>query len=364
MTETITFTAQESVNLDSTCYRGTAPLCDLALISQADVFDQIRNPDGLQRDLSKRHAAQAYDYAAREPNPKLPRAFPEVVLNVRDKSVVQIEEGPAPGLVLISVDLDKIAAARSVKVSRVDGNHRLYYANGDAADREPITLPAPFQLHVGLSREQEGAMFLDINAEQKGLNTSHLATLRSRLTPDEIELIEHPARAYAKRLADDPASPFNGLVFMGGSKAGLKDKGIKPPVTFVALESACSRMLRKSQYLAELIAQPENRYGLIRSYWQAVQQTWPEAFETPADYLLTKSIGINSLAQLGGTVIDRSLAKGDVSVRDMVSMLKPTKEVYDWSKAADGRDGVGGMSGNRAVLMIAAELSKKLPKIS
>lgn len=364
--QVVTFVAQESQNLDTLCYRGTAPLCDLTLISQADVFDQVTNEDGLQRDLNKRHAAEAYDYVARERDDAFPRAFPEVVLNARDIGVLEMQPiKGVPGdlrLVQITVDLNKLARAKSVKISRVDGNHRLYYANGDGQDRAQITAQAPFQLHIGLSREQEAALFLDINAEQKGLNTSHLAVLRSRLTADEVELRVRPWRAFANRLAVDPTSPFHNQVFMGGSKAGLREVGSKPPVTFVALEQAVRRILSKSVYIQE-IQESEARYGLIRSYWQAVATTWPEGFEKPAEYLITKSIGVNSLALLGAAVIDRSLARGNVTPQDMVLMLKPTRQVYDWSKDADPRAGVGGMSGNRAVLLIAGELGKKLPTL-
>ena len=55
--------AHQSKNLDVMCYRGDALLAHLALISQADVFDQITNPDGLQRDLSPKHASEVYEYA-------------------------------------------------------------------------------------------------------------------------------------------------------------------------------------------------------------------------------------------------------------------------------------------------------------
>jgi hypothetical protein len=54
---TVKLIAIEAPNLDTTCYRGSAALADLARISQADIFDQIDNPDGLQRDLNRKHAA-------------------------------------------------------------------------------------------------------------------------------------------------------------------------------------------------------------------------------------------------------------------------------------------------------------------
>ncbi|MBF6561227.1 MAG: hypothetical protein IVW56_13130 [Candidatus Binataceae bacterium] len=48
---------KEDRNLDTTCYRESAPLAHLALLSQPDVFDQVSNPEGLQRDLSPNHAS-------------------------------------------------------------------------------------------------------------------------------------------------------------------------------------------------------------------------------------------------------------------------------------------------------------------
>jgi hypothetical protein len=112
----VTVLAEESANLDVVCYRGTAALADLTRLSQVDVFDQVSNPDGLQRDLNKRHALDAYDYVAREADPTRPRAFPEVMLNVRDPKVVEIGSDPS-GRATLTFDLEKIQRAKTVKVS-------------------------------------------------------------------------------------------------------------------------------------------------------------------------------------------------------------------------------------------------------
>lgn len=96
-----------------------------------------------------------------------------------------------------------------VGVSRVDGNHRLFYAAGDDR-RNPLLAPVPFQIHVGLTRDQERSLFVDINANQKGLNTSHLAIMQSKLTPEEIEVRDHLDRWISHRLVDDPDSRGTG----------------------------------------------------------------------------------------------------------------------------------------------------------
>jgi DGQHR domain-containing protein len=362
---TITFVAEETRNLDTVCYRGSAPLAELARISQADIFDQDLNPDGLQRDLSKKHAAEAYDYVAREPDEERPRAFPEVVLNVRDKAVVKVEPINQPAgvpirLVKLTFDLAAITRARTVKVSRVDGSHRLMFGDGDGNSRAAIELPAPYQLHLGLTREQEANLFLDINATQKSLNTSHLTYLRSKLLPEAEELVQHRHRVFARRLAEDAGSPWHGLVYMGGSRAGAKEAKVVRPVNFAALDNCIGRIFRKSQYIHDLTT-PDAQYVVVRSYWNAAAKTWPEAWAEPTEHLLIKGVGLAAMGQLGAVIIDRCMASGETSQRDMERMLAPAKDVFDWSRTAT-KGGVVGLSGNQAALVVAGELAAKVPK--
>jgi DGQHR domain-containing protein len=360
----IEFVAEQSDNLDTVCYRGSASLAHLAAISQADIFDQVTNPEGLQRDLSPKHASEAYDYARRDVDKQFPRAFPEVVLNVRDKSVVDVEEidsdgdGDAPKAFRLRFDRTAMRDGK-VHVSRVDGNHRLFYAEGDER-RDPLLMSAPFQLHIGLTREQERSLFVDINANQKGLNSSHLAVLRSKLTPEEQEIRDHLERWIAKRLAEgDPLSPWHGLIHLGGSKKGARAQGLTRPVNFASLEGGVKRTITKSQYIHDL-TDPEAQYVLIRNYWQAVKQVFTEEWAKPKDYLLLKNIGVTSMSILAGTIIDRCIPRGTVGVDDMAEYLQQARARFDWGKNATGERSVTGMSGNRAALIIAGEMAGEL----
>ncbi len=353
--------AHEAKNLDTVCFRGAAPLAYLALASQADIFDQVTNPGGLQRDLSPKHASDAYEYVWWERDPDYPRAFPEIVLNVRDKKVLQREEiethADGTTLVRLSLDLDKMRDGK-VSVSRVDGNHRLFYAAGDDR-REPLMAFAPFQIHVGLTREQERSLFVDINANQKGMNTSHLAIMRARLTPEEEEIKNHPERWIANRLADEVESPWHGLVHLGGSKKGSRTQGLTRPVNFASLQAGVGRTLAKSQYIHDL-TDPEAQYMVIRNYWEAVKRTFAEEWARPKDFLLLKNIGVMSMSILGGTIIDRCMARGTIRIEDMTRYLRQVENTFDWSKDATGERSVSGMSGNRAALIIAGEMAKEL----
>src|SRR5258705_9119635 len=55
--------------------RGYARLCDLATISDPDIYDAKSNPTGTQRDLSPKHAKDAYEYVQREDVAFWPEVF-------------------------------------------------------------------------------------------------------------------------------------------------------------------------------------------------------------------------------------------------------------------------------------------------
>lgn len=359
--------AHRGRNLDTICYRGEAPLAQLGLLSQADIFDQESNREGLQRDLSMAHASDAYEYVKRPADPQYPRAFPEVVMNVRDKKVVDItplgtDETGIEAYRLV-FDLEKIREATKarpdkVAVSRTDGNHRLYYAPGDER-REPLLAYAPFQIHIGLTRDQERSLFVDINANQKGLNTSHLAIMRGRLTPEEDEIRLHRDRWIAKRLVDDPESPWHGLVHLGGSKKGSRTQGLTRPVNFAALLAGVQRTLAKSQYIHDL-TDPIAQYVVLRNYWTAVKQEFAQEWADPKEYLLLRNMGVWSFSLLAGAVIDRSMSRGRADVTEMGRYLGQAKKRFDWSRTAAGDRAVTGLSGNRAALIIAGEMAKEL----
>jgi DGQHR domain-containing protein len=356
--------AEESPNLDTICYRGSAPLAHLALVSQPDVFDQETNPEGLQRDLSPKHASEAYEYAHRNAVPARPRAFPEVVLNVRDKSAVRVEQiDPGPdGNRHVRLRFNRAKENGKVVVSRVDGNHRLFYAAGDER-RNPLLAKVPFQIHIGLTRDQERSLFVDINANQKGLNTSHLAIMQSKLTPEELEMRDHLDRWIAHKLVEDPASPWHGMIHLGGSKKGSRVQGLKRPINFASLQGGMVRTLRKSQYVHDL-TDPQAQYALVRNYWNAVKRVFAEEWANQKDFLLLKNIGVWSMSIFGGTVIDRCMAKGDVSIETMARYLEQARGRWDWRRlgsAAERSDNsVDGMSGHRAALVVAAEMAKEL----
>jgi len=349
--------AYKSKNLDTICFRGSAPLAHLAMISQPDIFDQVTNPKGLQRDLSPKHASEAFEYVHRQRNQEYPRAFPEVVLNVRDKKVLKTDDASGGPIVKLQFAVSEMKDGK-VSVSRVDGNHRLYYAAGDDR-RDPLLSEVPFQIHVGLTQDQERSLFVDINSNQKGLSSSHIAVMQNRLTPDEIEIRDHLDRWIASKLSRDSESPWHGMIHEGGSKKGTRQQGLTRLVNFASIQGGVTKLLSKSQYIHDL-GDAELQYIILRNYWQAVKTVFAEEWASPKDYLLLKNIGVWALSILAASIIDRCMPLGRVDVNDFARYLKQARSRFDWSKEATGDRAVVGMGGNKAALIIAAAMAEEL----
>ncbi len=109
-------------------YRGYADLADLAMISKPDIFDQKKNPTGTQRDLNQKHAKEAYEYV----KTKLLAFWPEVFLCVRNSKVIKFTPSKHNNQIgTLTIDMSIAKRKNSISISRVDGNHRLHFADGN-----------------------------------------------------------------------------------------------------------------------------------------------------------------------------------------------------------------------------------------
>ncbi len=314
-------------------YRGFARLCDLANISHADVYDQQKNPTGTQRDLSPKHAKEAYEYVrTRE------LAFwPEVFLCARDNKVLQFvpdSDGCPSGELRINRKIAK--KKKPIAISRVDGNHRLHYAGGEFEEFEPLEKEVSFCLAYGLSQEAEIALFRDINDNQRRMNTSHLDNIETRLTPEDRLKKSQPALYIAQQLGRDTASPLFGRVYEGGKKVSRFDIPLR------GLKSGIQYMMSRPTKLTAL-GDADAQYKVICNYLIAVKAWQPEAWNNPKDFVLLRGAGLWAVCFIGQDVIDRTLSKGKFAPEDMLAVLRSGKK-WDWSTkgAFQGLGGYGG----------------------
>src|ERR1035438_8735770 len=317
-------------------FRGFAELRELAEISNADVFDQDKNRTGTQRNLSLQHARKAHKYVS-----TVEAAFyPELILNVRDKSYVEFEateHDPSGGFGTFSFVKHPIKSGKVV-VSRLDGNHRLWFADGHESGMDPIARSVSFCFLTIEDREKELELFRDINDNQMGMNTSHLQNIAARLAGEKALKIQNPALYIVQKLMKDSASPLHKRVYEGGKvRKGATLGGL----TIANLTSAVRDMLTRSSKLAQF-ADADAQYRIVKNYWAAVKRWLPKAWSRPGDYAIFKGVGLYAISYVGIEVIDRSLLKGKFSTSAMLDYLKqiPSESLLSGGTATySGRGG-------------------------
>jgi DGQHR domain-containing protein len=278
--------------------------------------------------------------------PEHNRAWAEVLLNVRDSSVVKLsplnEEHSVYQLEireeLINKKLD------SPQISRTDGNHRLHFGEGEPKyEWPPLNVSTPFAMTISVVPEAEAYLFMDINDNQKAMNTAHLAHLKARLTGPEKLAVEDPALWIAENLTDDPKSPWHGIVHKGGQRT----QGLKRRVNLSALKTGIGMTLHDAIKLRS-VDSIEGKYVLIRMFWNAVARIYAREWADEKSMVL-KGIGIWTFSQLGAEVIDRCLVRGiapGTLEDEMGEYLRQTKLVFDWRRGGDIQ-GYGGQKGAR-----------------
>lgn len=338
-------------------YRGFAPISELAALSRADIFDQENNRLGTQRNLSLQHARKAYQYVA-----DTEQAFyPEMIVNVRDKSFIKflpVKQHPEFGSLVFEKDPSK---SSEIVVSRLDGNHRLWFVDGHEKGMDPVSRPASFCILTIEDREKELEVFRDINDNQMGMNTSHLQNITARLLGDKLLKVQKPALYIVQKLMKDKTSPLYKKVHEGGKvQKGATLAGL----TVANLTSAVGDMLSRSTKLAQF-PDADAQYKVIKNYWIAVKKWLPKAWKNPRDYAIFKGVGLYAISYVGIDVVDRSLLKGKFSSDAMLEYLKqmPSESLVRGETAAYAGRGGGRKLANDLIANLEEEGEMSLSKL-
>jgi DGQHR domain-containing protein len=323
--------------------RGFAPLSLLAKISKADIFDEHSNPTGTQRDLSPKHARDAYEYARITER----GYWPEVFLCVRDPGAVAYKER-SKGVGILTLNEEALESREDIAISRADGNHRLELADGRTKGVPELDRIVSFCMAMSLTLPEEIAIFRDINDNQKSMDTSHLDKIEIRLSGEEAIKTRDPALYIANKLANDEDSVLRGFIYQGGKR---------PPGTIIplrGLHSGIQYMLSRQTRLTAL-GGVDAQLVLIKNYFAALKDWVPEAWKDPKEYLLLRGAAFWGTCFLGADVIDRVLAKKSFEKRDMIEVLKSGRK-WDWGRNGD----FSGYSGRGGAVKIADQIIREL----
>lgn len=314
-------------------FRGFGKLSEISEISQADIYDKKNNPTGTQRDLSPKHSREAYYYVK---NNSL-AFWPEVFLCIRNKKCykfVEIEDEPNFGF--LEIDMDVIRKDKTISISRIDGNHRLHFADGSHKDFPPIEKEVSFCFAYALVHEEEILLFRDINNNQKRMNTSHLDNIEIKLSPEDELKRKDPSLFIAKSLSTDISSPLYDRIYDGGKNLGAN------LIPLRSLKSGIQYMLSRPTKLTAL-KDPDAQFRVIKNYFNALRAWVPDAWKDPKQYIILRGVGLWGVCFIGANVIDRALTKGQFDEDSMLRILKSGKK-WDWSSKGEfeGLSGRGG----------------------
>lgn len=219
-------------------YLATIPVYDIfpfAFVSSRD-----KNPEvGFQRMLDSRRAmdiARYLDYS----KGSIPT---NIVLSAQDSAKIRY-----------------VSKTKTIKYKRggnaflvIDGQHRLYGYGLTKRDHR-----VPVAIYEGLTRQQETALFIDINTNQKGVPSALLLDIKQ--LADRENDSERCLREFFDRFNHDSNSPLCGYLSPSSSKRGMIsrvtfNKGMK-----IVVESP------KMSSLGE-----DKRYQLILNYLNALE---------------------------------------------------------------------------------------------
>jgi DGQHR domain-containing protein len=226
--------------------------------------------------------------------------------------------------------------SKKIIISRVDGNHRLYYGDGSFEGFSPIDELVSFCIADNIDLIKELVIFRDINNNQKAMNTSHLDKIDARLAGQQSIRTRAPALYLAERLANDSESALFKIVYEGGRRpvgAFIPLRGLKTGIEYMFSRPT------KLNALNDIEAQ----YKIIRNYFSALRKYEPDAWAYPQKFLLLRGAGLWGACFIGAEVIDRTLGQGKYKTEDMLRILKSGKK-WDWSNGGDfkGLSGRGG----------------------
>lgn len=301
---------------------GFAPASVLHAVSFSDILDE-RTGEGYQRRFNSGHSLDFRRYIREPGSTTIPLTF-----NLRPRADGAWKLRQAAGGNL-RIDIDPKAGP---VMAQVDCQHRL----GHLAD---LDIELPFMCFVGLSVEEEMAVFTVINRKAKGLSRSLLDFHDARLCEDLAN--DRPELFIALCLSNDPASPWYGQLDVGGNKVS----GMTRKASLRTLQKAVRRFLNHSGILKERTVEEAAR--VVLDFWVAVSVAMRDDWSKPRGSLLAKGVGVYALMEIAADMWRES---GCGLTRDlMIARLSDLSADVDWSSEGPFK-GLGGEGGVTAAV--------------
>lgn len=343
---------------DVNLYVATMRLKDLLGRFQSDTCED-ENPNGYQRPVTASRLRQLSSYM-REEEGMLPTS---ILLCIRQPHQAAFEpnvEANGKG------ESGTLTIGQEVPLWVVDGQHRLHGLERALKKDKAKWLaeyPLPVVIVEGIDAYEEMRYFHVINTRHKGVPTDvvdrHLLSMREA---EGAALIEREGeknylRGRATKLADllntDENSPWRSRIRTPGQP--LRADHLMRQHSMV---SALDPVVRDN-FVKRLTDEEAGK--LLLNFWIAARETWPPVFETPADYVLQKPLGVGALHQIFPDVLEVCRAADDFTKEKMLDTLSYVGRSAGFWHVARGHHLVRN-SGSRAVKVLAEYLRDRLPR--
>ena len=302
------------------------------LLCEVSIADTLNDEtgSGYQRPYNRPHSLDFKRYITQKSSSTIPLVF-----NLRKETKSQWQVKKDKGN---QAHLQLKKGGKSLVI--VDGQHRL----GELAD---VELPFSFMAFIGLDIRTEMALFSIINSKAKGLTTSLTDFLQSKLVDDIAQ--EAPHLYIAKRLNEDPNSPWHRLIRYGGETTS----GLKRRTSLRMMQKSIDRLLKRSRGKKSISI--NQYYNIIHSFWDAVREVFPKEWEDHRHHLLSKGIGLYSLMLLLGDIVSEEVPE-KLDERYFINRLQPLKTKIDW----DAKGMFAGAGGQKGAIEVYEKLRKAL----
>ncbi len=363
----ITIPCVKSFSLGSEVYRGSIIAKELFPALWIDRYDEVYNPDGYQRAFNEKRSEEAAKYASEETK----GFWPECILNIRANETDDHRTPVAPwsfksispkipefGHLAVDYDETKVKNFGGIQrpweraFSEVDCQHRLGMM---AASEKYVTIC----IFTNLVRVEEAILFKVINQKQKGIDTSLVDNIIFKLGKGPLF---EPTLHWARRLSDDPSSPFYQKVDTGGENIERRLYLVRLRTLHECIKQAFGNdmsgkdsLTRKAVVNLELTEIDrkknfERMYEFLKNYWMACRDLWPEEWDISEkrykNYKLLTTPGIRGLSMVARKVFERAVARDEYSYNYCKSMLTPAVGYIDWGNSADFQDATGNAGSN------------------
>lgn len=297
-------------------------------LSFADILDE-NTGSGYQRRFNRDHSLSFKKYIQQCGATTIPLTF-----NLRpecsDSWNIQVNNANPKLAKLVITNLNQPVMAQ------VDCQHRLGFLSGS-----PIEFA--FMTYIGLSADEEMAIFRDINGKAKGLSSSLLSVTEAKLHETNLHEVK-PELFYTMELANNPKSPWYKKLDMGGNST----VGTKRTASFSAMQNAVKRFLKTA--ILEEKESPQLISEILIDYWLAISYVLADAWSQPKKHFLNKSIGVYSLMSLAGDFFNEAkVENAQCNQEYFITKLSDFIDQIDWSSSGPLK-GFGGVTGADAAL--------------